>query len=54
MQALWRWLWNSDHSIAKNDRKTLMLLFREMVYSGKGFTRFEEIFKTRLLDIALE
>ena len=32
-QALWRWLWDAKHHIAKNDRKELMLQFRQVMYA---------------------
>jgi len=33
MQALWRWLWDTKHNIAKEDRKPLMQSFRAVLYS---------------------
>ena len=33
LQQVWRWLYESSHGIAKNDRVTIMKLFREVVYA---------------------
>jgi len=33
MQAVWRWLWDAKHMIAKEDRKPLMQGFRAVLYS---------------------
>ena len=33
LQQVWRWLYQSSHGIAKNDRVTIMKLFREIVYA---------------------
>ena len=33
MQAVWRWLWDAKHNIAKEDRKPLMQNFRAVLYS---------------------
>ena len=29
-QAMWRWVWDSKHGIAKDDRKPLMALFKNI------------------------
>ena len=33
LQALWRWEWNSDNKIEKNDRPSLFNLFKGIVYA---------------------
>jgi len=33
LQAMWRWLWDSKHEIANQDRKHLMKLFRSVAYA---------------------
>ena len=45
-QAVWRWLWSANHSIAKSDRPVLMKLFTKMVYSHtmESFDEAEENF----------
>lgn len=32
-QALWRWLWDLNNKIQKDDRKTIMTLFRHVLYA---------------------
>lgn len=32
-QALWRWLWDKNHNIEKEDRKAIMQLFQNVLYS---------------------
>lgn len=32
LQAVWRWLWDSDNQIAKADRPYLLCLFRDIMY----------------------
>ena len=47
-QAVWRWLWSANHSIAKNDRPVLMKLFTKLVYSHtmESFDEAEESFNS--------
>lgn len=33
LKAMWRWLWDSKHDIANQDRKHLMKLFRSIAYA---------------------
>ena len=33
LQQVWRWLYESCHGIAKNDRVIIMMLFRKLVYA---------------------
>lgn len=33
LQAMWRWLWDAAHHIEKQDRRILMMLFRDVVYA---------------------
>ena len=33
LQALWRWLWNSDHKVTKIDRPPLFTSFKSLVYA---------------------
>lgn len=33
-QALWRWLWQTDHNIKKEDRRTAMEMFRNILYAS--------------------
>jgi len=33
-QALWRWLWEHKHGVAKKDRRNLMCEFRRIMYSS--------------------
>ena len=32
-QALWRWLWQSDHGISKEDRQPIMKMFRKVMFA---------------------
>ncbi|KAJ8985439.1 hypothetical protein NQ317_017071 [Molorchus minor] len=32
-QALWRWLWQTDHNVKKEDRRTVMEMFRNVLYA---------------------
>lgn len=32
-QALWRWLWQTDHNVKKEDRRTVMEMFRNILYA---------------------
>lgn len=32
-QAVWRWLWDRDHNIAKEDRQTIMSQFQQVLYA---------------------
>ena len=42
MQATWRWLLDSKHSIAKDDRKHLMTIMQDLVFA-KQQEGFQEI-----------
>ena len=33
LQALWSWLWKSEHNILKDDRPTLFNLFKDVLYA---------------------
>jgi len=33
MQAVWRWLWDANHAVTKDDRKPLMQAFRNVLYA---------------------
>ncbi|XP_050295894.1 uncharacterized protein LOC126735849 isoform X2 [Anthonomus grandis grandis] len=48
MQTVWRWLWNSEHKIAKEDRRTLMLYFRDILYAKEEIDC--ELFKQALCE----
>lgn len=43
-QTFWRWLWNSKNNVQNADRKPIMLLFRQIMYSI-SLTEFEENIK---------
>ena len=32
-QAVWRWLWQREHKVEKNDRNIIMKLFRDILFS---------------------
>lgn len=48
MQTVWRWLWNSEHRIEKEDRRILMLHFRDILYSKEEIDC--ELFKQALCE----
>lgn len=33
-QAQWRWLWQSNHNVPKEDRRIIMQMFRDVLYSN--------------------
>ena len=39
---MWRWLWDSSHRIKKEDRKSLMLSFKSLVYASNE-AQFDEV-----------
>ena len=47
LQALWRWLWDSDHKIPKLDRPTLFNVFKSVLYAPNE-TEFSDATKKML------
>lgn len=47
-QAVWRWLWDRDHNIDKDDRQTIMSQFQKVLYAettGIAHECFENLIK---------
>lgn len=43
-QAMWRWLWDTNHGIENMHRKSIMLMFRQIVFE-RDVTACEELMK---------
>jgi len=48
-QAMWRWLWDTNHGIDNLHRKPIMLMFRQIVFE-RDVTACEELMKEFLLN----
>jgi transposase-like protein len=46
-QAMWRWLWDSNHHVAKEERRLLMQLFKKIVNAGSVEEYEESVEKLR-------
>ena len=49
LNAVWRWLWQSDHRIKKDDRPHLLTQFRALLYADTS-DAYEKVKSTLLND----